>query len=271
MKKYIYVGFIGTGNMGGALATAVKKSGFGVKLYDPDTEKATALAEKIGAKVAKSNLELITTCSFVFLGVKPHMLEGLAEEIRPTLDKMGLGAPLLISMAAGTSIARLEELFGDLFIIRIMPNTPVSVGKGMTLWCPNHRVIYPQIEAFTDMMSHSGCLDRIDERLIDAASAVSGCGPAFVYMFIEALADGGVLCGLPRDKAMTLAARTLEGASAYLMESGQHPGKLKDNVCSPGGTTIEGVRTLEAGGFRSAATEAVIAAYEKTLKLAKKD
>ena len=270
MKKYIKIGFIGSGNMGGALATAVSKVGYRVCIYDKDEAKAAALSEKIGAKLMKSANDVIFQCTFVFLGVKPQMLGELANEIRPLLDEMGQSAPVLISMAAGTSIAKLEELFGDRFIIRIMPNTPVSVGKGMTLWCANEKVFKAQTDTFEDMMSQSGKLDRIDEKLIDAASAVSGCGPAFVYMFIEALADGGVLCGLPRDKAMTYAAQTLAGASAYLMESGEHPGKLKDNVCSPAGTTIEGVRTLEANGFRSAATEAVIAAYEKTLKLAKK-
>ena len=270
MKSYIRVGFIGTGNMGGALATAVAKVGYRAVLFDKDGEKAAALSQKMGGKLINNLADMFDMCTFVFIGVKPQMLESLANEIRPILDEMGDSAPLLISMAAGTSIARLEELFGPRYIIRIMPNTPVAVGKGMTLWCASEKVFDAQTETFLDMMSLSGRVDRIDEKLIDAASAVSGCGPAFVYMFIEALADGGVLCGLPRDKAMMYAAQTLAGASEYLMESGEHPGKLKDNVCSPAGTTIEGVRALEANGFRSAATEAVIAAYEKTLKLAKK-
>jgi pyrroline-5-carboxylate reductase len=268
--KYIKVGFIGAGNMGGALATAVTKAGYRVCVYDKDEAKTAALSEKIGAKVLKNANDVIFNCTFVFLGVKPQMLEELAKEIRPLLDEMGQSAPILISMAAGTSIARLKELFGDRFIVRIMPNTPVSVGKGMTLWCASDNMSVHQTGAVEDILSQSGRLDHIDEKLIDAASAVSGCGPAFVYMFAEALADGGVLCGLPRDKALTYAAQTLAGAAEYLMASGEHPGKLKDNVCSPGGTTIEGVRTLEACSFRSAATEAVIAAYEKTLTLAKK-
>ena len=268
--KYTKIGFIGTGNMGGALAKAVTRVGYRVCLYDPDVAKRDALADEIGAKKIDSILELLDTCTFVFIGVKPQILEILAKEIRPILDEMKESAPLLISMAAGTSIARLEELFGKRYIIRIMPNTPVSVGKGMTLWCASDNVFDAQKDTFKLIMSESGRVDEISEKLIDAASAVSGCGPAFVYMFAEALADGGVLCGLPRDKALTYAAQTLSGAAEYLMASGEHPGKLKDNVCSPGGTTIEGVRTLEACGFRSAATEAVIAAYEKTLDLANK-
>ena len=269
--KYTRIGFIGTGNMGGALAKAVSRVGYRVCLYDPDTAKRDALADEIGAKKIDNLFELLDTCTTVFIGVKPQILEILAKDARPILDQMKESSPLLISMAAGTSIARLEELFGKRYIIRIMPNTPVSVGKGMTLWCASDNVFDVQKEAFKVIMSESGRVDEIDEKLIDAASAVSGCGPAFVYMFAEALADGGVLCGLPRDKALTYAAQTLSGAAEYLMASGEHPGKLKDNVCSPGGTTIEGVRTLEENGFRSAATEAVIAAYEKTLKLAKKN
>lgn len=270
MNNNIKIGFIGNGNMGGALACAVARTGYEVVLYDPDTKKSSDLALKTGGKVAGKSTAIIKDCEYVFIGVKPQMLETLAGEIRPLLDAMGESAPVLVSMAAGTAISRLEELFGDVKIIRIMPNTPVSVGKGMTLWCAGEKVTDTEKEIFTDFMKESGRVDPIDEKLIDAASAVSGCGPAFVYMFIEALADGGVLCGLPRDKALTYAAQTLAGASEYLMASGEHPGKLKDNVCSPGGTTIEGVRTLEENGFRSAATEAVIAAYEKTLELAKK-
>ena len=268
--KYTRIGFIGTGNMGGALAKAVSRVGYRVCLYDPDTAKRDALADEIGAKKIDTLFELLDTCTTVFIGVKPQILEILAKDARPILDQMKESSPLLISMAAGTSIARLEELFGKRYIIRIMPNTPVSVGKGMTLWCASDNVFDVQKEAFKVIMSESGRVDAIDEKLIDAASAVSGCGPAFVYMFIEALADGGVLCGLPRDKALTYAAQTLAGAAEYLMASGEHPGKLKDNVCSPGGTTIEGVRTLEEHGFRAAASNAVIAAYEKTLTLAKK-
>ena len=269
-RSYIKVGFIGSGNMGGAIAKAVTKAGYRVVLYDKDSEKCASLGAKLGSKIAGSLDELLSICTFIFIGVKPQALEALASEIRPRLDSMGNAAPLLISMAAGTSLSRLEELFGKRCIVRIMPNTPVSEGKGMTVWCANDETFDAQKEAFLDIMRESGRVDPIDERLIDAASAVSGCGPAFVYMFIEALADGGVLCGLPRDKALTYAAQTLAGAAEYLMASGEHPEKLKDNVCSPGGTTIEGVRTLEDRGFRSAATEAVIAAYEKTLELAKK-
>lgn len=269
-KTNTRIGFIGNGNMGSALAIAVSKAGYEVLLYDPDTSKSSALAEKTKGHVASAE-EIINRCGYVFLGVKPQMLATLAREIVSLLDAAKENAPVLVSMAAGTSVSRIAELFGkDRKIIRIMPNTPVAYGEGMTLWCGGEKVTEEEKSEFTHMMSLSGRLDELDEKLIDAASALSGCGPAFVYMFIEALSDGGVLCGLPRGKALTYAAQTLIGAATILMESGEHPGKLKDAVCSPGGTTIEGVRTLEEHGFRAAATDAVIAAYEKTLALAKK-
>jgi pyrroline-5-carboxylate reductase len=181
------------------------------------------------------------------------------------------GRTVLVSMAAGTSIASIEAIVGtSLPIIRIMPNTPVSVGEGMVLYACNALVTEEEKATFVGALCEGGRLDEIPEDKIDAASALSGCGPAFVYMFAEALADGGVLCGLPRDKALTYAAQTLAGAAEYLMASGEHPGKLKDNVCSPGGTTIAGVHALESAGFRAAAMNAVTAAYRRTLELAGK-
>ena len=154
-------------------------------------------------------------------------------------------------------------------IIRIMPNTPVSLGHGMTLFCKNDKVSDELSEGFEGIMSKSGRLDAIAEKLIDAASAVSGCGPAFVYMFIEALADGGVACGLPREKALLYACETLVGAAEMVKTGEKHPEELKDAVCSPGGSTIAGVHALEEGAFRACAANAVIEAYKKTLTLGK--
>jgi pyrroline-5-carboxylate reductase len=150
-----------------------------------------------------------------------------------------------------------------------MPNTPVSVGEGTVLYTANSEVTDGEIADFKAAMKFAGVLDEIPEKLIDAASAVSGCGPAFVFMFIESLADGAVACGLPRDKALVYAEQTVLGAARLALESGKHPGELKDAVCSPGGSTIEGVRTLEEGAFRASAVDAVIAAYEKTKTLGK--
>lgn len=257
------IGFVGTGNMGAALVKAVRRGDYGAYLYDKDAEKAKGLAVETGSE-SLSLSELWDSCDYIFIGVKPNVLPLLAEELGSlSRDK----SPVLISMAAGTSLERLEGLFGDRPIIRIMPNTSVACGEGMVLWCANRRVDGEMKADFTDMMSRSGRLDLIPESMIDAASALSGCGPAFVYMFMEALADGGVHCGLPRDKATVYAAQTLIGAARTLLESGAHPEALKDAVCSPGGTTIEGVRTLENGGFRASAMNAVVAAYKKTLEM----
>ena len=266
----IKFGFIGCGNMGGALAQAVVKSvnPFEIALCDANIEKAAALAESLGCGVTTTQ-ELAASARFIFLGVKPQGFEGLFEEIAPIL-KARKDRFVLISMAAGISVAAVEKMCGvKAPVIRIMPNTPVSVGEGMILYTANDAVTEDEIDTFLHALSKAGKLDEIAEEKIDAASALSGCGPAFVYLFAEAMADGAVECGLARDKANLYAAQTLLGAATLLLESGKHPGELKDAVCSPGGTTIAGVHALEQNSFRSAAMSAVTAAYEKTLKLKK--
>ena len=178
--------------------------------------------------------------------------------------------PLLISMAAGLTVERIEELAGTrLPVIRIMPNTPVSVGKGVILYCCNDLVDEATLTDFLSDMRFAGYLDPLDEKLIDAACAVSGCGPAFVYMFIEAMADGAVACGLPREKALAYAAATLSGAGEMALITKQPPQTLKDAVCSPGGSTIAGVRALEERGFRGTVIDAIIAAYKRNIELGK--
>lgn len=263
-------GFIGCGNMGGALATAVSKTVKGslISLCDAFAAKAEEKAKACSANVSNAQ-NIAAECDYIFLGVKPQGFETLFEEIRPVLHERKRPF-VLVSMAAGISIARVRELAGcDCAIIRIMPNTPVSVGEGMILYAANELTTKEQIDTFCLSLAKAGRLDPLPEDKIDAASALSGCGPAFVYLFAEALADGAVECGLPRDKAMLYAAQTLLGAATLLGESGKHPGELKDAVCSPGGTTIAGVHALESSAFRAAAMNAVTAAYEKTLKLKK--
>jgi pyrroline-5-carboxylate reductase len=265
----IKVGFIGAGNMGSALAkAAVKSADTKVYLYDMYEDKAKTLADEIGAEF-KSNEYIAEMCDYIFLAVKPNIIKAAAEEISKTVAKRKNFA--VVSMAAGVSIDAIEKAFSnsEIPIIRIMPNTPVGVGKGMTLWCKNGNVTDEVAAGFEKIMEHSGRVDAISEKLIDAASAVSGCGPAFVYMFIEALADGGVECGLPRDKALLYACETLIGAAETVKASGKHPEELKDAVCSPGGSTIAGVHALEEGSFRASSANAVRAAYQKTLTLGK--
>ena len=264
------IGCIGTGNMGGALARAIGKSGHELYLSDHFTEKAKALAAEIGKNShASDNAQIAVQCDMILLGVKPQMLGSLATEIAPMLAARKTHV-CLVSMAAGITLARLAELFGELAIIRIMPNIPVSVGAGMILVTSNAHVSEDDKKLFADALCHAGTTDELAESLFDAASALSGCGPAFVCLFAEALADGAVRCGLPRDKAMRYAAETLRGTALLLEQSGKHPGALKDEVCSPAGSTIEGVVALESGGFRSLAMDAVTAAYERTVELGKK-
>ena len=173
-------------------------------------------------------------------------------------------------MAAGLTMAQIQEFAGcEIPIIRIMPNTPVSVGEGLIPYCCNALVQEDVLQDWLGDMAGCGLLDPLDETLIDAASALSGSGPAYMYVFLEALADGAVACGLPRAKAMTYAAATMAGSAKMLMESGRHPGALKDAVCSPGGSTIAGLRALENKGFRGAAMDCIVAAYQKNKDLGK--
>lgn len=262
-------GFIGCGNMGGALAKAASKNLNGAELLlaNKTHAKAEKLAGEIGG-TAVSNAVIAKQAEYIWLGVKPQMMADMLAEIAPVLAER-TDRFVLVTMAAGLTIARIREMAGGTYpVIRIMPNTPAAIGEGMIQYASDG-VSEEEIGAFLSVMSGAGRFDALPEHLIDAGSAVSGCGPAFVYPFIEALADGGVLCGLPRAKAMEYAAQTLIGAAKLVLESGQHPGALKDAVCSPGGSTIAGVRKLEEGGFRAAAMNAVIAAWEKNRDLGK--
>ncbi len=266
----ITAGFIGCGNMGGALASAAAKSigGKYILLSDFMKDKADALAAKLSAH-SEDNKTIAENCKYIFLGVKPQVIFDTIKEIAPILRKRK-DRFVVVSMAAGISIEAILKAFGvEIPVIRIMPNTPASVGKGVILYTHTPDVAEDEIAEFKEIFRLAGITDGIDEKLIDAASALSGCGPAFVYLFIEALSDGAVLCGLPRDKALLYAAETVKGAAEMVLKSGKHPAELKDNVCSPGGTTIEGVRALEEGSFRADSMGAVVKAYEKTLKLKK--
>jgi pyrroline-5-carboxylate reductase len=177
---------------------------------------------------------------------------------------------VLVSMAAGLTIGQIAEMAGtDCPVIRIMPNTPAAVGEGVVLYAASPAVTEEELARFSQALSGAGRLDALPEALMDAGSALSGCGPAFVCQFIEALADGGVECGLPRDKALLYAAQTVAGTARLMLATGQHPAALKDGVCSPGGSTIAGVHALERGGLRSAAMDGVCAAFQRTKELGK--
>ena len=262
-------GFIGTGNMGGALARACAQAVFNENLLLSDgyAPVAEALAGQLGCQAVSVN-EVAEKADFIFLGVKPQVMGAMLAGIAPILAKRS--DFVLVSMAAGLSIEKIQAMAGGSYpVIRIMPNIPVKAGSGVVLYDATETVSEEALTAFRSAMAGAGLVDRLPEKLIDAGSALSGCGPAFVALFAEALADGAVECGLPRDKALSYALQTIAGTAAYLQESGQHPAALKDAVCSPGGSTIAGVHAMELGGFRGTASEAVICAYQKTLELGK--
>lgn len=263
-------GFIGCGNMGGVLCTAVRKNCNDIKIFDKDTEKSTNLASVLEVPTATSATDLAKSSKFIVLGVKPQVLPSVLQEIAPTVRNR-TDRVIFISMAAGVKTHVICDCLGkELPVIRIMPNTPAEVSKGMILYTCNEGVTEEEKQEFLDGFKAAGELDEIPESLIDAGCAVSGCGPAFVYMFIEALADGGVKAGLPREKALKYAAATVEGAAATVLKTGRHPEALKDAVCSPAGSTIEGVRTLEAKGFRGTVVDAVTESFKRTKELGKK-
>ena len=280
------IGFLGCGNMGGAIARAVCKATEPEKVFlaNRTAAKAEVLAAELGCQTA-TNAEVAGNCDLIFLAVKPQMMEAMLEPLRFILAERTKRF-VLCTMAAGLPVARIQEMAGgDYPVIRIMPNTPASVGEGMIQYCSANvtaeeeaafcRLMAPAgrldavAEAFLRIMAPAGRLDAVPESLIDAASCVSGCGPAWVYQFIEALADGGVACGLPRAKAQEYAAQMVLGSAKLVLESGKHPGALKDAVCSPGGSTIQGVRVLEEHGLRGAVMDAVLAAYDKTKEMGK--
>ncbi len=261
-------GFIGTGNMGGALARAARRrlEGDQILLANRTEAKAAALAEELGARLS-SNAELAEKADYIFLGVKPQMMGELLEEIRPVLA-LRRNRFVLVTMAAGLYIGDIQAMLKKNYpILRIMPNTPCSIGEGMVLYTRGPGVTEAEERVFLEAMAGAGRFSPIPEKLMDAGSAVAGCGPAYVDLFVEALADGGVACGLPRTQALEFAAQMVAGSARLLLESGKHPGVLKDAVCSPGGSTIQGVRRLEEAGFRGAVMDAVIAACEKSRDL----
>jgi len=258
-------GFIGCGNMGSAIARALSKTTNEIMITDR-SGKARTLADEMFCTYTDP-VTVAASCERIFLAVKPQMMK---DALAPLQKALRENKPLLITMAAGLEITRIQELAGcELPVIRIMPNTPVQVGKGMTLYCCNDLVEPEILEDFLDDMAFTGHMDQLPENLIDAAGVVSGCGPAYMYMFAEALADGAVACGVPRAKALEYAAATLAGAGEMLLQTGEHPGKLKDNVCSPGGSTIAGVNVLEERAFRGAVMDCVKAAYKRNQELGK--
>ena len=262
-------GFIGCGNMGGTLASVAAKSigGSNVFIADHHSEKLAQLKKAYGCTDCTA-VEAAEKSRFLILGVKPQVMTNAADEIRETLLARK-DSPVVVSMAAGMTVSAVSELLGGARVIRIMPNTPAAVGEGVILYCCDPRVTEEEESLFYDLLRPAGVLMKLPEEKIDAGSAISGCGPAFVCLLIEAMIDAGVRAGLPRDKARLLALQTFVGTSKLALQTGRDPAQLRAAVCSPAGSTIEGVVALEEYGARSAVLAAVDAAYQRTIELGK--
>ncbi|EPF25813.1 pyrroline-5-carboxylate reductase [Treponema socranskii subsp. paredis ATCC 35535] len=265
MKK-ITVSVIGCGAMGGAVLRALCKKidPQSVKVSAKRFEHAEAIAAETKCVAVKTNSEAARKSDYVFIAVKPAYVLSVLEEISGELKDDAT----VVSMAAGVPLEALSKASGKP-AVRIMPNMPVSVGEGMIALAASGDVSEERVAAVCALLEASGKVERVDEKLMDCVTAVSGSGPAYAFVFIEALADAAVRSGMPRDEAYVYAAQTVKGAAAAVLACGKNPASLKDAVCSPGGTTIEGVAALEKGGFRSAVFDAVKAAYEKSAAMSK--
>lgn len=260
------IGCIGTGAMGGAIMRAVCKN-FDVKdiiVTDKNEEMGKAFAKETGATFVSSNKDVLSA-DYIFLAVKPQFLGDVFAEIADLISKDSV----VISMAAGIKIEKLNNWAPKARFVRMMPNVCAQVGQAMTALSYNSNITSDEVENVVKILSSAGKVEIVPEKLMDCVTAVSGSGPAFVFMFIEALADAAVRCGMPRTQAYTYAAQTVYGSAAMVLETNKHPGVLKDLVTSPAGTTIEGVAALEKNGFRNAVIEAVTAACEKSIQLGK--
>lgn len=263
------IGFIGTGNMGSSIIKGILSSKFekseNINIFDLDKEKVNNLVKEYGVNTTNSEKELAENCNIIILSVKPHIIPIVLKNLSGNVKK----DTIILTIAAGISISVIENALGeDKKVVRTMPNTPAQVLSGMTAVTFNKNIENSEKEIIFKLLNSFGKSVEIEEKLMHAYTGISGSLPAYVYMFMEALADGGVLCGMPRNKAYEIIAQTVAGSAKMLLETGKHPGQLKDEVCSPAGTTIEAVRVLENGNFRGNVIEAVVACTEKSKEMA---
>ncbi len=283
MSEY-KLGFIGCGNMGSAMLGAILQS----KILSPGdvivsvgfSDEAKKLQETYQVNAVTDNAVVANKAENMILATKPNMLPEVLPEIRSTMNE----EKLLISICAGVSIHSIEETLEKLpegkkiqsiedaikkpiALIRVMPNVNAMVGEAMSAYCPNENVTEEQMAFAKELLTCFGKAEQVPEKMMDTVTGLSGSAPAFVFSFIEALADGAVAEGMPRKQAYTFAAQTVLGSAKMMLETGKHPGVLKDMVCSPGGTTIEGMAALEENGFRNAAIKAVRAASKRSREL----
>ena len=262
------VAFIGLGNMGASLAKAVAKevAAKDLLLVNRSPQKVQEFIGQYGG-TASDLEEAFKEAEVIFLGVKPYQICPLLEEYQTVLSQRS--NLLLVSMAAGLELDKMARVVKNdrVGLIRIMPNTPVAIGQGVISLARSQAVTDQQVAQVKQLLTRAGALYEIEETLMDPATAVAGCGPAFVYQMIEAMADAGVCLGLTREQALQMAAQTFQGASQMVLETGEHPARLRDAVCSPGGSTISGVNRLEQVGLRGNIIAGVEAAYKRTQEM----
>lgn len=257
---------IGTGAMGGAIMRAIckKYDVKNIKITDKNVELGKAFANETGATFVSTNKEVLDA-DYIFLAVKPQFLSDVFAEIAGSIPTNAV----VISMAAGVKLEKLENWAPKARFVRMMPNVCAQIGQAMIAITYNENIKAEEAATVKEILSSAGKVEQVPEKLMDCVTAVSGSGPAFVFMFIEALADAAVRCGMPRSQAYTYAAQTVYGSAGMVLENGQHPAVLKDMVCSPAGTTIEGVAALEKNNFRNAVIEAVTVACDRSIALGK--
>lgn len=263
------IGFIGTGNMGGAMIGGLinKKTVMGDQIFvsDRNSESLKGIESKWpGVHCSADNRATVENADIIVLAVKPHIYGSVIKEIAPLVDE----SKTIITIAAGVTISQAEDLFAKkIKLVRTMPNTPALVGEGVTAYCCNDNIHSDEETQIVRILESFGIVEKIDEKYFHGVIAVSGSSPAYVFMFIEAMADAAVIQGLPRAQAYRMASQAVLGSAKMVLETGLHPGVLKDAVCSPGGTTIESVRVLEETGFRSSVISAMIANGEKSKEM----
>lgn len=264
------IGFIGSGNMSQAIQGGIINSGLfkSENIFASDIIEGNLIkvAKDFGIKTTHSNIEVAEQSDIIVIAVKPQIYPLVIKEIKDVMGK----DTIIVCIAAGLSLSYLENLFNEnTKIIKTMPNTPALVGEGMSGICANKHMNEEEVSLIEKIFGSFGKVERVAESMFDAVTAVSGSAPAYVYMMIEAMGDAAVLGGMPRDQAYKFASQTLIGAAKMVLETGEHPGKLKDNVCSPGGTTIEAVITLEKEGFRNSVMSAMDVCMKKSNKMTK--
>lgn len=266
------VGLIGSGNVAssivGGLVKRFPSMNKNIFVSDRASSKTDSLRNTFNVNVSASNFDLVKSCDIVLLCVKPNVLPAVLKEIKDFVTN----SHLIISVAAGITTDFIQSFFPNpVKIIRTMPNIAVSVGEGMTAICPNPLVSEKELEYAIQIFGSVGKVDVIEEDHLDTVTSISGSSPGFISVFIEALADGAVLQGMPRDKAYKYAAQAMLGTAKIILEKGLHPAEVKDMVCSPGGTTIEAVYSMEKNNFRSVVIETMNVCTMKAKALAKND